>query len=234
MIVVSDTSPISNLWVVGHLDLLRHLYTSLLVPEAVWEELQAVPPVRGKSLDHIAGGWLERRAVSSRSVAAALRSELDAGEAEAIALAIEASAGLLLVDERKARMVAARLGVRCVELGVLLQAKRAGILPAVKGVLDTLIVQAGFWISVPLYQRVLHPRASILERRTLLAPTTAPDPAPMSPTGPGPSDIACGILSRLFRCPSPFATSGRGRACPLPCARIAGTCGVDRWVRTWG
>jgi predicted nucleic acid-binding protein len=82
--------------------------------------------------------------------------ELDPGEAEAIALAIELKADLLLLDERKGRNIAARLGVRSIGiLGILIDAKQNGYVPAVKPIMDRLIQDAGFWIRREVYERVL-------------------------------------------------------------------------------
>lgn len=78
------------------------------------------------------------------------------GEAEAIALAIELRADLLLIDERLGRIVAARNEVEIIGvMGVLVQARRLGLIPSVKPILDDLIAAAGFWVSGPLYRRVL-------------------------------------------------------------------------------
>jgi hypothetical protein len=82
--------------------------------------------------------------------------ELDAGEAEAIALAVEMQADIVLLDERLARRVGARLGLRFVGvLGLLVESKRRGLIPFVKPVLDALITRAGFWVGNSLYLRVL-------------------------------------------------------------------------------
>ncbi len=85
----------------------------------------------------------------------ALRLELDAGEAEAIALAVERNADLIVLDERIGRRAAQRLGLTVVgTLGVLIAAKDRGLLAAVRPVLDALRVEAGFWITDELYNVV--------------------------------------------------------------------------------
>jgi predicted nucleic acid-binding protein len=92
----------------------------------------------------------------NRVLVTALQAELDEGEAEAIALAIQLKAHLLLLDERRGRAVASRLGLRFIGLlGVLVEAKQKGYISRVKPLLDHLIAKAGFWVSHQLYARVL-------------------------------------------------------------------------------
>ena len=156
MIVVSDTSPLMNLAVVGRLDVLQQLYGHILVPDSVRDEIV----VKGKAKPGVTDigtlEWIEIRHVDDRTRVNMLRLELDMGEAEAIALALEVQADLVLLDERKGRFIAKRLGLKYFGLlGVLVEAKQRRLLPAVKPVVDDLIRGAGFWIDGELYEQVL-------------------------------------------------------------------------------
>ena len=101
-------------------------------------------------------GWLSCRAVGNRQLAAALGNDLDRGEAEALALAAEIQAGVLLIDEKEGRGVARRaiLVVRGV-LGVLIRAKAMGEVASVKAEIDSLRNRAGFFIASSLETAVL-------------------------------------------------------------------------------
>lgn len=81
---------------------------------------------------------------------------MDAGEAEAIALALETDAKLLLMDERLGREVAQHFGIRCVGLiGSLVESKHRGLISEVREAMDRLRDIAGFRISQALYEQVL-------------------------------------------------------------------------------
>jgi predicted nucleic acid-binding protein len=156
MIVVSNTSPVSNLAEVGQLNLLEQLYGQIVIPDAVYHEIVIAGAGLTGAAAVQAAGWIQRRQVAGRATVALLQIELDEGEAEAIALALEIGADLLLVDERRGRAVAARLGINAIGLlAVLLEAKHRGLILAVKPVLDDLVTRAGFWVAGALYARVL-------------------------------------------------------------------------------
>lgn len=95
MIVVADTSPIINLAAIGQLDLLRRLYGTIWIPDAVYREIVETGAGEPGAVEVREFAWIERHAVRSTDLVTALRLELDAGEAEATALAIESIPGLL-------------------------------------------------------------------------------------------------------------------------------------------
>jgi predicted nucleic acid-binding protein len=156
VIVISNTSPITNLAAVGQLAILQRLYETVFIPDAVYTELitgDSAPP-GGTEVQTLS--WIETKTVTNQALVTALQMELDPGEAAAIALAVELKADLLLLDERRGRTVAARFGLRFVGLlGLLIEAKRTGCLAAVKPILEDLVMKAGFWVSQQLYTRVL-------------------------------------------------------------------------------
>ena len=149
MIVVSDTSPILNLAAVDQLHLLRDLYAEIVVPPAVLRELFR----NGIQLDP---SWTRVVSARDQHAVAALRDQLDPGEAEAIVVAAEIHAGLLLVDEKRGRRIAIDRGLAVTGLlGVLAEAKARGLIPTCQPVLDDMIRMAGFWIGHDLRNRYL-------------------------------------------------------------------------------
>ena len=162
MTVVSDASPLINLARIDKLDLLPRLYGELHLPEAVWQEVVIQGAGQPGAQEIQEASWIKRHAVANRPLVQALEQELDAGEAEAIALALELQAELLLMDERLGREVARHLGLRYIGLiGVLLEAKRTGLISALKPHLDALRDTAGFRVSEALYKRVLQDEGEI-------------------------------------------------------------------------
>lgn len=156
MSIVSNASPLINLARIGRLDLLCQLFGELTIPEAVWNEV-VVEGAGEPGADEVkSASWIRMQVVANRQLVHALQQELDAGEAEAIALALEVGAELLLMDEHLGRETARHLGLRFIGLiGVLVEAKRKGMIGAVKPPLDALHDVAGFWVSDALYLQVL-------------------------------------------------------------------------------
>ena len=140
MIVVSDTSIITSLIQVGHVELLRLLHGTVLIPRAVQLELlrtHAIVPA-----------FIEVRDVAGRARVADLEAELDLGDAEAIVLAKESNADLVLIDEKLGRQVALREGLRIAGLmGLVVEAKLRGLIGSVRELVRQLEAEAGFRVS---------------------------------------------------------------------------------------
>ena len=156
MIVVSDTSPILNLARIGRLELLESLFHQVLIPSAIHDELNASQRDLPPAIDFASETWLVVATANDQKRVQELCANLDLGEAEAIVLALERGAELLLVDERRGRRNATAAGLTVTGLlGVVARAKRAGLIDLAKPILDQLIQTARFWISADLYAEVL-------------------------------------------------------------------------------
>ena len=143
MIVVSDTSPVTALLTVNHVDLLKQLFGEVIIPHAVEAEL-----LRTHS---DLPAWLHVRPLQNAARADLYAHSVDRGEAEAIALAEELHADHLLIDERKGRRLAQEQGVPVVGLlGVILLAKRAQLIPSARALLGKLDREAGIYLAEDL------------------------------------------------------------------------------------
>lgn len=158
MLVVSNTKPLLNLAIIDQLSLLRQQFGQILMPTGVLEELRVEEALPGSAQlrDAIAAGWLQVQEVENKALVQLLRRDLDRGEAEAIALALQLQADWTLVDEREGRKIAKRLGLRVTGiLGILLRAWYAGDLSSFPEVINQLREQAGFRIAPTLLEEIL-------------------------------------------------------------------------------
>ena len=144
--VVADASPLIAFAQIGHLPLLQALFTTIVVPPAVAREIAPSVPSQP---------WIVERQLVQLIPSPVLRASLGGGESEAISLALELHADHLVVDEKAARHLAKDLGLNVIgTLGVLLAAKRRGLITAVRPLIDALLEQ-NFWISPQLVERAL-------------------------------------------------------------------------------
>jgi predicted nucleic acid-binding protein len=146
-IIISDTSPIRALAHVKQLDLLKSLFGEVLVPPAVAQELERPRPTFAP-IQLAEMSFLKVQAPHDLSQVRAFERALDRGELEAIALALELGATALLIDERSGRNAARRVGLETIgALGILVWAKQAGLVSAVRPLLDSLQLELNFFIS---------------------------------------------------------------------------------------
>ncbi len=157
MIIVSDTSTITNLAAVGLLHLLHQLYNRVIIPKAVYDEMVSVGYVVPGTVEVQTLSWIETQLVTDIKKVNELQSDLDIGEAQAIVLALELDADLLIMDERRGRKVASSLGITNITglLGILIEAKQKGMIYAIKPIIEQLIAENNFWISHMLYQKII-------------------------------------------------------------------------------
>jgi predicted nucleic acid-binding protein len=156
MLVVSNASPLITLARGGWLHLIGELYSRVRAPEQVWREVVVEGVGRPGAAQLAAADWVVVQPARDRRRVALLALRVDAGEAEAIALALELRADLLLMDEAAGRAAARELGLRVTGVaGILLAAKRRGLLPAVKPVLDELRANEAYRLAEGAYRRTL-------------------------------------------------------------------------------
>lgn len=150
MVVVTDTTPLNYLILIGQAELLFRLYGQVTVPNAVCRELAsagAQSVVRRWMADRPA--WIEVR--ESAAANCAELSDLGAGEREAILLAHELDADVVLLDERRAANEAIRRRLRTIgTLGVLDAAAAAGLVDLDQALKS--LTQTSFFVSETVLQ----------------------------------------------------------------------------------
>ena len=154
MTVVSNTSPLLNLALIGRLSLIEMQFEQVEVPTAVWEELTAGQ----EGVDRLEAvrdrGGIQVVSPEPTDLLTEFERELDRGEAAALAYATDIDAERVLLDEREGRAAARRHDVPVTGvIGILLRASREGEID-LRTELDALR-EAGFWISDALYERAL-------------------------------------------------------------------------------
>ncbi len=136
--IICNTSPLQYLYQLGVLRVVKALVGHLTVPPAVVGELEE-GRARGVNLPDVRElDWVTVRSPLSRA-AAPLVTDLGPGETQVLMLALESSDAIVVLDDALARQLAEALGLRLTgTLGLLLDARRAGLLPAVGPLLDRL------------------------------------------------------------------------------------------------
>jgi predicted nucleic acid-binding protein len=126
-VIISNTTPINYLVLIDHIAVLHHLYARVIIPRAVFGELQEEgTPAKVKVWMALHPAWLEVRTVSTPLDASL--AYLDVGEREAIRLAQELEADALIIDEPAGREAAKQQGLRVIgTLRILYDAAEVGL-----------------------------------------------------------------------------------------------------------
>ena len=152
MILVADASALVALSACDSLNLLEALFGEVWVPEAVFKEVAVPNKPQAACLRHFLQSKV--RAVDMQNFVF-LDAFADAGETAAMLLYKEMAADYLLIDDKRGRKVAKINQIRTIgSLGVLLQAKRAGLIPEVAPLLRQILASPVF-IGADLLQTVL-------------------------------------------------------------------------------
>ena len=156
MMIVSDTTPLIGLASIGRFDLLRQLFGEICVAQAVYSEaVVAGREAGGAKREVSAATWIKRIEVKDRLAVEVLLDEIDLGKAETIVLARELGADWVLMDEKKGRRKLTEMGLPKIgTVGILLKAKRGGLLTVIRPELEQLH-QHGFSISQTVIDAVL-------------------------------------------------------------------------------
>lgn len=151
--VILNNTPLVALWQIECWDILRELFGEVLIPAAVHAEFLAVDAVsRNEALAR--ANWINVATLADAKLALVFTS-LDTGEAEVLALALETGARLVVLDERKARRMAYRLGLPLTgTIGVILLAKQRGLINRIGPLLEQLI-ENGLFVDSELVAEAL-------------------------------------------------------------------------------
>jgi predicted nucleic acid-binding protein len=149
--VVSNTTPLIALAWLEQLDLLPKLFGQVHIPQAVFDETRAKPG----AVEIPEVSWLILDSVKNAHATLLLSDQLDAGESEAIVLAQELEAGILLMDERRGRRRAIQSGLTVTgTLGILIEARLREMIEPLRPYLEKLRLLP-FRMSDELFEEVL-------------------------------------------------------------------------------
>ena len=105
MRAVSNSSPIMNLAAIGRLGLIKLKFGNVIIPDAVWREVVIDGKGKRGAEDVEKSDWIKIQSVMDKALVKALEKDSDSGESEAITLAVEDNADVLLLDDKSARLI---------------------------------------------------------------------------------------------------------------------------------
>ena len=155
MVVVADSSVITGLLALNKIELLHFIFGQVLLTKTVHQELSFLKEF-GYNIEKLNQNWIKITHVENVEHRNLLLKRLDQGEADSIILAMEMNADFLLMDEKKGRKIAKEIGLQVVGLiGILIQAKKNGLIHNLKSELQFLTSKLEFRMSKELIERAL-------------------------------------------------------------------------------
>lgn len=154
MTVVCNSSPLIAFQSIDGLNILRQLFDTILIPEAVFTEVFSKQKT-GENLN-IVPDFISVKTVNDRNLVTTLEIQIDLGESEVIALAVETGIQGVLIDDKPARQMADRLGLKVIGVvGILILAKEKGIIAEVRPCITEMMDKINFRIDKSLLNKVL-------------------------------------------------------------------------------
>ncbi len=152
MIIVSNATPIISLASINRVDILKHFFDKIYIPQAVYDEIKSK---RAPGYQEIDDKFFQIKHIYDEFAQNILLNDLDLGEAQTIVLAKEMAADIVLIDETIGYNIAKsqHLNVKRT-LSFLIASKEKGYINEVKPLLDEMI-RKGRWISHSVYKDVL-------------------------------------------------------------------------------
>jgi predicted nucleic acid-binding protein len=146
VIIVSNAGPLIALAKIERFELLRKLFSKLYIPQAVYDEVVVIGAGRAgaKETEQAVGDWIKVQEVKDIVMVKSLLTKLGKGESEAIALALETKADLVLLDDYKARATAEFMGLNMTgSVGMLNKVQKEGLISDLRPLLDELRARQG-------------------------------------------------------------------------------------------
>jgi len=155
MEIVSNSSPIIHLAKIGRLDLLQLLFDIIMIPRAVYMECV----VQGGNRPEVEliknAKWIRVIEVEDTNLVKLLKAQIDEGESETIALALERGADVVLLDDYEAREKGKLFGLQVTgTVGILLKARKEGLIKNLKKEINKLQL-SGFWLRKKFIKEIL-------------------------------------------------------------------------------
>lgn len=151
-IVVANATPLVSLCAIGREDIFQQLFQRIVIAQAVADELRAAKKP-GSAFPDLA--WVDILPAENRMLVRSFQKDLDLGEAETIALALQMNADVVLIDEFAGYQIAKHLNLPVIRtLSVLKTAKNRQILLEVRPLVEAMMRQ-GRWYSRPLIEQFL-------------------------------------------------------------------------------
>jgi len=158
MKVIANTTPLISLASIGKLELLKDIFGEIIIAEAVYNEIKAK---QGYGYSEIDTDYIKVQSIKGIVYRDFLLNQLDLGETETIILAKEIDADFVIIDENIAYKIAKSSELNVVRtLSILLRAKEKGLIPALKPLLDEMIIK-GRWYSQRVYKIILEQAGEI-------------------------------------------------------------------------